>query len=224
MTKQNRPRGRPKDDSKRVALLDAARSLFLSRGPEVTMEEIAATAGVAKATLYAKFTDKDSLVEAVIRRESDLTITDEQFSEFTNRCIDDALHDFGLQFVKFINSHNLLGWDRLIASLEIRRSDLPKRFFDLGPGRGQRLLTQLIELAIERGDLETTDAEYAADALAGLWLGFVNLEIKLGVRAPLAADEIEHRVQRGVRIFMSVYGRGEAPGLADKQCFFGPQG
>ena len=68
MTKENRPRGRPKDDSKRVALLDAARALFLSRGPEVTMEEIAATAGVAKATLYAKFTDKESLVEAVDRK------------------------------------------------------------------------------------------------------------------------------------------------------------
>ena len=58
------------------------------------------------------------------------------------------------------------------------------------------MLTQLIELAIERGDLETTDAEYAADALAGLWFGFVNLEIKLGVRAPLTADEIEERVSK----------------------------
>lgn len=212
MGKGKRPRGRPKDDNKRLALLHAARELFLSRGPEVTMGEIAAAAGVAKATLYANFSDKSSLVEAVIRRESDLTITDEQFSEFADACINEALYDFGLQFVTFINNRNLLGWDRLISSLEMREAELPKRFFDLGPGRGQRLLSKLIALAIERGELTSPNAEYAADALAGLWLGFVSLEIKLGVRAPLTANEIEERVQRGLRIFMTAYGRSEAQG------------
>src|SRR3546814_2802744 len=33
-----------------------------------------------------------------------------------------------------------------------------------------------------------------------LWLGFVNLEIKLGVRQPMEANEIKQRVRRGIDI------------------------
>ncbi|WP_334147130.1 TetR/AcrR family transcriptional regulator [Hyphomicrobium sp.] len=204
MVGEKRPRGRPKDDAKRTAVLEAARTLFLSKGPDVTLDEVAATAGVAKVTLYANFTDKDGLIEEVIRRESNATILDDEFPAFKEAEISDALLDFGLRYVKFINSRDLLGWDRLIASLS-GRADVAKRFFDMGPGRAQRLLTELIAHAAKRGELNVADADRAADELTGLWLGFVNLEIKLGVRAPLTIEEIEQRVVRGVSIFLAIY-------------------
>ena len=50
------------------AILQAARKLFLEQGTEVTTAEIARVAGVAKATLYANFSDKEHLIEAVLRR------------------------------------------------------------------------------------------------------------------------------------------------------------
>jgi len=40
----------------------------------------------------------------------------------------------------------------------------------------------------------------------GLWLGFVHPEIKLGVHQPLQAHEIKNWVERGVNIFMRIYG------------------
>ncbi|GGJ23902.1 TetR family transcriptional regulator [Neoroseomonas lacus] len=215
MQTAKRTRGRPKDDTKRTALLDAARSLFLARGTDVTIDEVAATAGVSKATLYANFADKDSLIAAVIRRESDNTITDEEYSRFTQSRISDVLFSFGVRFVSFINNRDILGWDRLIAVLETRHSELPKRFFDLGPGRGQRLLTALIARAINQGHLKAVDADYAADALTGLWLGFTTLEIKLGARPPLTDEEIKQRVERGISIFMAVYG-AETENLTDQ--------
>lgn len=201
-----RPRGRPKDDAKRTALLDAARLLFLARGIEVGMDEVAAKAGVAKATLYANFSDKSTLIEAVIRREADITITDDQFARATEVPIAEALAAFGTRYVNFINNRDLLGWDRLIASLEAQEDELPKRFFEAGPGRGQRILAALIEHAIARGQLRQASSAEAADALTGLWLGFVTLEIKLGVRPPLTEVEIRQRVARGVDIFLTVYG------------------
>lgn len=67
----------------------------------------------------------------------------------------------------------------------------------MGPGRAQRLLTELIVYAAECGSLDVSDAVRAADELTGLWLGFVNLEIKLNVRKPLTIEEIEQRVVRG---------------------------
>ena len=200
-----RPRRRPKDHSKRASLLDAARTLFLERGADVTMDDVAGKAGVAKATLYANFSDKSTLIEAVIRREADITITDDQFSRATELPVAEALGAFGIRFLTFINNRDLLGWDRLIASLEVVQGDLPKRFFDAGPGRGQRILTAIIGTAMARQHLLQGDSAEAADVLTGLWLGFATLEIKLGVRPPLTEAEIRQRVGRGVEIFMTLY-------------------
>lgn len=204
MTLEKKQRGRPKDNAKKTAILDSARNLFLAKGPDVSLDEIAASSGVAKATLYAKFTDKKALIEAVIRRESDLTVTEDQFTNFSQIPISDALYTFGLQYLKFINNRDLLNWDRLISSLETQHSDLQKRIFDLGPGRGQNLLTKLIEQAVAKGQLPPCDSTQAADTLTGLWLGFVNLEIKLGVRPPLTDIEMEERVKRGIENLLKI--------------------
>ncbi len=202
----SRPRGRPKDAGKREALLDAARKLLLERGIDVTIDKIAAEAGVAKVTVYANFADKDALIEAVLRRESDRTVTDQEFEQSKAMKIEKALAAFGLRFVSFINERELSGWDRLIASAAARHPDLPSRFFAVGPGRGQKLLTAIIAQAVQDGMLSAEDPAQAADDLAGLWLGFSTLEIKLGARQPLTRKEILNRVEHGVRIFMQVYG------------------
>jgi TetR/AcrR family transcriptional regulator, mexJK operon transcriptional repressor len=204
------PRGRPRDDSKRGALLRAARRLLLAKGLDVTTDEIAAAAKVAKATLYANFADKQELVEAVIRRESDRTITDEEFEISRAMPIEAALLGFGVRYLKFINQRDLLGWDQLIASASAHNPSLSQRFFAAGPGRGQSMLSALIAEAIDRGELQATDPVAAADDLSGLWLGFVNLKIKLRARAPLTGSEIEARVSRGLRLFMTIYGRPNA--------------
>ncbi len=68
MSETPRQKGRPKNPLKTQAILQAARKLFLEQGLEVTTAEIARVAGVAKATLYANFSDKEHLIEAVLRR------------------------------------------------------------------------------------------------------------------------------------------------------------
>lgn len=67
MSETPRQKGRPKIVENQ-AILQAARKLFLEQGLEVTTAEIARVAGVAKATLYANFSDKEHLIEAVLRR------------------------------------------------------------------------------------------------------------------------------------------------------------
>jgi len=49
----------------REQIIKAARSLFVSIGPEVPMEEIARAAGVGIGTLYRRFPDRDELIKAV---------------------------------------------------------------------------------------------------------------------------------------------------------------
>lgn len=65
----------PKQDRSRrteQALLDAALSLFLARGVEaVTVSDIATAAGVAPATIYRRFGDKEGLLKEAFARFTD---------------------------------------------------------------------------------------------------------------------------------------------------------
>ncbi len=139
MSETPRQKGRPKDPLKTQAILQAARKLFLEQGLEVTTAEIARVAGVAKATLYANFSDKEHLIEAVLRQESDLTISDHDFAQRHHLPLIEVLTAFGYRFVRFINQRELTGWDRLIASAAVRHPDLPGRFYAAGPGRAQQM-------------------------------------------------------------------------------------
>ena len=205
MTEPVGKRGRHKDGAKRQDILDAAKRLFLERGVDVTTDEVVASAGVAKATLYANFSDKNELIEAVIQRESAAIISDGIVHEglgFTER-----LELFGERYVRFGLDKNIAGWDRLIAHGARNDPTLPNRFFDAGPGRWQALLVQLLESPDARKELSIRDANQAAADLAGLWLGLVGLQVKLGAVVSLDPTDITQRVRHGIGVFRSHYGK-----------------
>ncbi|WP_311092382.1 TetR/AcrR family transcriptional regulator [Acinetobacter soli] len=116
---KSRGPSRPKDKSKEIVILTAARKLFLEIGLDVTTDAIALDAGVAKSTIYPYFSDKECLLEGVIRLESYLTISDEQFEKSFGLPLYDVLKSFGLRYVKFINNREILRWGRPIASAVI---------------------------------------------------------------------------------------------------------
>jgi AcrR family transcriptional regulator len=62
-------------------IMAAARDLLERRGPDaMTMEEIAAAAGVAKGTVYLYFRSKDELIQALIARVGENIIQDVEAS------------------------------------------------------------------------------------------------------------------------------------------------
>jgi AcrR family transcriptional regulator len=65
--KQRRPRGRPRSEKARVAILRAARTLLAEGGPgAVTMEAVAARAGVGKPTVYRWWPDRHAVAMAAL--------------------------------------------------------------------------------------------------------------------------------------------------------------
>ena len=62
-----RPRGRPRSEKARVAILRAARALLAEGGPgAVTMEAVAARAGVGKPTVYRWWPDRHAVAMAAL--------------------------------------------------------------------------------------------------------------------------------------------------------------
>src|SRR6478672_10856841 len=96
-------RGRPRNLENRNALLAAGKTLLLNQGFRVKVDTIVAKAGVAKATFYNYFADKEAFVEAVLLNESDRTITDEQFEAASKKPLREALTEFGMRYLEFAN-------------------------------------------------------------------------------------------------------------------------
>lgn len=72
MTDKNAPR-KPRADAERnrQRLLETAKDAFAARGPAASLEDIAQSAGVGIGTLYRHFPNRDALIAAVYRNQTE---------------------------------------------------------------------------------------------------------------------------------------------------------
>jgi AcrR family transcriptional regulator len=84
----------------REALLQAAAELFAQEGTDVSLEAVAARAGVGIGTLYRNFPNRDSLVEAAYRTEV-AHLCDAASELLTSRPPDVALAEWMDRFVTY---------------------------------------------------------------------------------------------------------------------------
>jgi TetR/AcrR family transcriptional repressor of mexJK operon len=203
----NRTRGRPTDLAKRDAILDAARTQFLSKGFErTTMESVAAAARVSKVTIFNNFRDKASLLEATVQREAGRLEATALAVEATDRDPAARLVECGVALLSLLANPEILALDRLLGAEVYRGSDLVRRFFAAGPRRARVILAGLIVDAAEYGLVDCDNAEQAADDLLALWLGATwREEIALGLRHRPSKRQISARVNRGLDGFMRMY-------------------
>lgn len=205
-----RKRGRPRDPGKRVALIAAARDLFLRHGADaVTMDQIVTRAGVSRATLYGNFPDKGALLAAMIAAESERIVTDTWAQDHLSADLADALIGFGERLVRFTARADTMAYERLIAQVAQAEPRYGARFFAAGPGRARSLLISLIRGGQSRGELRPADPEQAANDLMGLWQGFWRIELTYGDRAAPDADELDRIARHGVNQFLRLYGSSD---------------
>src|SRR5262245_22122257 len=187
-----RPRGRPRSAKARSAILRAARELLREGGPAgVTMEGVAARAGVGKPTVYRWWPDRHAVAmaalmeveapqtssraprSAILALRQQLRTIAESFATSTGRHVATmiAASDLETEFSKAFRNHFVLA----------RRAE------------GRALLEQAIRHGEVRPDL---DAEVALDLLYGPLF----FRLLLG-HAPLDAsftDEVLSHVLRGL--------------------------
>jgi len=206
--------GRPRDIQKAVAILDAGWALFLERGIEATpIEAIAARAGVSKVTLYSHYPNKAALFRAAVQREMERIEAAQRPQPGGNPLpVADQLQAFGLGLMGFLTSKPAVDFYAVIAGELRRHGDLARIFYDHGPGQTRTNLAGLIAAAAHRGELLAAYPEQAAEELFGLWQGFSNFQLSLGIDADAIRASLPERVARGVALFMRAYG----PPLPDR--------
>lgn len=159
---------RVKSEEKRLAILDAAKGVFLERGyVAASMAEVSARVGGSKQTLYSYFASKEDLFVAVML-EKGATQVEPMFDAFHGSGnLAEAVRRFAQAFVRFVAGDEIIAFRRIVYA-EGAKSDLGRLFYENGPKRGWTRMAADFERAMDEGRMRRADPWTAVNQLHAL--------------------------------------------------------
>jgi AcrR family transcriptional regulator len=155
--------GRPRDVRADGAILIAALELMAETGArDLRMDDVAARAGVGKATIYRRYRSKDELITAAIAElVSEISIPD------TGRTRADLLALMRGAVEAYRGSLEAAVMPSLVEAMS-RDAELARLVREEFLARRRAALQEVLERGIERGDLQRDlDIDLALDVLGG---------------------------------------------------------
>lgn len=199
--------GRPKDLEKKAAILDAAKRLFPLHGYEgVSMEAIAAEAGVSKLTVYNHFSDKENLFTEAVRCRCEELLPHAVFeAEAGPGQIAEGLRKIGHHFLALISSDEAIQLHRTLAARAMTDTRLAELFYMAGPQRTLEELEGFLRRAIKAGSLRVPDPARAATHFFCLLKGEHHMRMIVGCCERPSAAECRRHVDSVVDLFLRAY-------------------
>ncbi|MGE6565496.1 TetR/AcrR family transcriptional regulator [Pseudomonas hunanensis] len=198
--------GRPKDLAKREAILEAAKTLFLSLGyANTSMDAVAAAAGVSKLTVYSHFTDKQTLFCSAVMATCQIQLPDLLFEYPEGVPVEEVLLTIARNFQALISSDEAIKLSRLIMAQGSLDPSFGEYFYEAGPKRVLAGMEALLRGAHERGLLRIDNPLRAAEHFFCLVKGAPDYRLLLGCAGPLEGDEAEAHVREVVRVFLRAF-------------------
>ncbi|ANC83162.1 TetR/AcrR family transcriptional regulator [Pseudomonas putida] len=198
--------GRPKDLAKREAILEAAKTLFLSLGyANTSMDAVAAAAGVSKLTVYSHFTDKQTLFCSAVMATCQIQLPDLLFEYPEGVPVEDVLLTIARNFQALISSDEAIKLSRLIMAQGSLDPSFGEYFYEAGPKRVLAGMEALLRGAHERGLLRIDNPLRAAEHFFCLVKGAPDYRLLLGCAGPLEGDEAEAHVREVVAVFLRAF-------------------
>lgn len=194
------------ESPKRQLVLDAATSMFMAQGYEaVSMDGIARTAGVSKATLYAHFSSKEQLFATIIGEACQQKIAAYDLLPTDATDPRAALVAFGGRLLRFFLDERPLALHRVVIAESTRFPELGRAFYDSGPATVIRAFSDWLAAQTASGRLAVHDPSMAAEQFIGMLRTSLFLRASLGL-APAATDaEVDATVEAAVDTFLKAY-------------------
>lgn len=201
--RQTERRGRRPDPAKDEAIIAAARDLFLERGYVVSMDDIAAAAGVSKQTLYARYPSKSALFCEIIRHTTEGLV--ETLHASPGARTEDALAAFGRRYFELGFDPRRLALQRVIIAEVAQFPEIAARFFTSGPSNVLVELAEFLRRETAAGRLAVDDADEAASLFMGMINGSEHLSALFGRDMKTHEKRLEGRVERAVSAFLRLF-------------------
>lgn len=165
--------GRPTADAAaqlETTILDAATIAFLADGyAATTIEAIARVSGVAKRTIYARWSGKPALFRAVLERLMAKWLNSTGIWMATED-LEAALTDAATRILAVALTPEAVALHRLVIAESSRFPELPAMLRQAGAGQGSARLAAVLDRAVARGALPQLDTEWAAEQFLHLVL------------------------------------------------------
>lgn len=188
-------------------VLEGARDVFMKDGFEgASVDDIARTAGVSKATLYSYFPDKRLLFVEVAQCEC-LRQAENYVSEMPSEAQPrDVLYGAGRQIMRFLTSELGKNVIRMCTSESLRFPELGRRFYESGPGLVRDHLREYLANATEKGQLDIDDPLLAADLFAEMCKARIFPRMMCGIQTEFPEEELDEILKSAVEMFIARYG------------------
>lgn len=158
-------RPNPRSDVGRENLLVAATKVFLAKGYQASVEDIVASAGVVRQTLYNHFEGKDAVFAEVIRRHSTNVLGALEVEGDDLRA---KLIRFATILRTSVLSEEAIALHRMMIAEAKRFPSLARSFNKEGRGRVVQQVAALLAREASRGHIVVEDPDFAAEMLLTL--------------------------------------------------------
>ncbi len=198
---------RTRTGRKLAQVLDGARDVFMRDGFEgASVDDIARSAGVSKATLYNYFPDKRILFMEVAKaeclRQEDATAKMMALSAPPREALRMAAERMIRMFVSPFGKNVF----RICVAEADRFPELGREFWESGPARVRSKMIAYFNQAMERGELDIEDCDLAADQFAELCKADLFPKLLLGLKDSFSDEEIARVADGAVNTWMARYG------------------
>jgi TetR/AcrR family transcriptional repressor of mexJK operon len=198
--------GRPKDLGKRAAILDVAKRLFTQSGFDgVSMDQIAAEAGVSKLTVYSHFGDKESLFSAAIRAKCEEQLPSTLFLAGLEGSLREQLTAIARAFLALITSEEAIAMHRMMMAPGTGDSNVRELFWQAGPQTVKDAFSGFLRERVARGELAIEDVPRAASQFLCLAKGDLHMLLVCGMCCSAPDADVEQHIASTVDFFLRAY-------------------
>jgi AcrR family transcriptional regulator len=196
---------RVKTEAKRLAILEAAKEVFLQRGfSDASMSEVAARIGGSKQTLYSYFSSKDDLFVSMMIERGAVMIEPIFETLDTINSLPAALAEFSIRYIRFATTPDILAFRRIIYA-EGAKSNLGRLFFEKGPKLGWTRVAAHFARAMDLGHMRRADAWMAVQLLSGLCEAGPVQNLLEGAVTSVSDDDLIRAARAAVEVFVRAY-------------------
>jgi len=196
-------------------ILDTARHAFLERGLAGTsMDEISRLARAGKATIYARFPNKEALFTAVVMQSIATTIARYSAHAPTGRTIEERLKSVAVTALEWILVSDTIRLMQIAIAEASRFPHLASSVFGMGRERAAQAVARLLEEAAKSDELGTLPA-FAPKRVTTTTQFFLDLVVRplllralFGEKLKQLRAEIGPHVTRSVAFFLAACRHG----------------
>ncbi|MGD0635244.1 MAG: TetR/AcrR family transcriptional regulator [Beijerinckiaceae bacterium] len=198
----------PRGEKRRQEIAAVAERVFFTHGfTDTTMQIIAAEAGASKETLYRHFGCKEALFSEIVENRANHFL--ERLDENLRKpgSVREVLHDLGSRLLDAMMRSDSLCLSRVVIAEVPRNPDLGRIFYEQGPERVQKRLTQYLAIAHERGELRCADPLLAARLFLGAIFSHYYIKgLVIPDRETIGQEQMQAHVDEAVAMFLARYG------------------